>query len=63
MIAERLPEQASQILDRSKIVNFTYNAEKIQCYSGDTVASALFTGGRRIFGRSFKYYRPRGCSA
>ncbi len=29
------------------------------CY-GDTVASALYAGGVRIFSRSLKYHRPRG---
>src|SRR5262245_11279859 len=27
---------------------------------GDTVASALFRAGVRVFSRSFKYHRPRG---
>ena len=32
---------------------------------GDTVASALYRAGQRIFSRSFKYHRPRGllCAA
>ena len=28
--------------------------------SGDTVATAMFAHGVRIFGRSLKYHRPRG---
>ncbi len=29
-------------------------------YAGDTLASALLANGVRVFGRSFKYHRPRG---
>ena len=29
-------------------------------YAGDTLASAVMANGRRLFGRSFKYHRPRG---
>ncbi|MBI4563446.1 MAG: (2Fe-2S)-binding protein [Planctomycetes bacterium] len=42
-----------------------FNDEPIPARPDDTVASALFRHGRRIFGRSFKYHRPRGllCAA
>ena len=49
-----------QIINRNKIVNFEYNGKKISGYDCDTVGSALYSSGMRIFGRSFKYHRPRG---
>ena len=60
MITERLDERPGQSIDRSRTVKFTYNGNTLQCFQGDTVASALYSNGRRIFGRSFKYHRPRG---
>ena len=32
----------------------------MRAYEGDTIGSALFAAGRRVFSRSFKYHRPRG---
>ena len=29
-------------------------------FEGDTIASAAFAAGKRVFSRSFKYHRPRG---
>jgi sarcosine oxidase subunit alpha len=29
-------------------------------FAGDTVAAAVLANGQRVFGRSFKYHRPRG---
>ena len=37
-----------------------FEGKQISIESGDTVASALYRGGVRIFSRSFKYHRPRG---
>ncbi len=47
------------------MVTFTFAGTRIQAREGDTIASALYAAGRRIFSRSFKYHRPRGllCSA
>ena len=39
-------------------IRFNGKIEAIQ--DGDTVASALYRAGQRIFTRSFKYHRPRG---
>jgi sarcosine oxidase subunit alpha len=39
---------------------FQFDGKPIEARSGDTVASALYRAGRRIFTRSFKYHRPRG---
>ncbi len=47
-------------VDRSKRVSFTFDGKTLQGYQGDTVASAVLASGQRVFGRSFKYHRPRG---
>lgn len=60
MAGRRLPPAASQTIDRSKILTFRYNGREVECFEGDTIASALFANGQNIFGRSFKYHRPRG---
>jgi sarcosine oxidase subunit alpha len=46
-------------------VAFSYNGRTVAARPGDTVASALYRSGVRIFSRSFKYHRPRGllCAA
>jgi sarcosine oxidase, subunit alpha len=47
-------------IDRSKRVNFTFDGNAYQGFTGDTLASALLSAGETLFGRSFKYHRPRG---
>lgn len=47
-------------IDRSKPISFTFNGKRVDCFSGDTVASALLANGIHFVGRSFKYHRPRG---
>ena len=37
-----------------------FNGQPVPALAGDTVASALYRSGVRIFSRSFKYHRPRG---
>ncbi|TAL80926.1 MAG: sarcosine oxidase subunit alpha family protein [Beijerinckiaceae bacterium] len=54
----RLPE--SGLIDRSRRISFTFDGKPYRGYAGDTLASALLANGVRIFGRSFKYHRPRG---
>ncbi len=44
----------------SDAVTFEFNGKPVKTLVGDTVASALFRAGQRIFTRSFKYHRPRG---
>ena len=39
---------------------FEFDGKTVEARAGDTVASALYRAGRRIFTRSFKYHRPRG---
>lgn len=56
----RLAQRETEIIDRTKTVDFTFDGKPIQAYKGDTVASALYASGVRIFSRSFKYHRPRG---
>jgi len=46
--------------DNSDRFTFQFDGEAVEARSGDTVASALYRAGRRIFTRSFKYHRPRG---
>jgi sarcosine oxidase subunit alpha len=56
----RLPTQPGELIDRSKTVAFRYEDERVEAFAGDTIGSALFAAGRRVFSRSFKYHRPRG---
>jgi sarcosine oxidase subunit alpha len=48
------------LIDRSRPLAFTFNAERLTGYAGDSLASALLANGVRLIGRSFKYHRPRG---
>jgi sarcosine oxidase subunit alpha len=56
----RLPEQPGERIDRSRPVSFTFAGWKVTGFEGDTIASAAYAAGRRVFSRSFKYHRPRG---
>ncbi len=56
----RLPASPTQRVDRSKVLSFSYMSEPRQGFEGDTLATALYDQGIRIFSRSFKYHRPRG---
>lgn len=58
MTASRLPHGG--LIDRTKPVSFTWDGRNVSGFQGDTVASALLADGETIFGRSFKYHRPRG---
>lgn len=46
--------------DSTQKFTFQFDGQPVEALSGDTVASALYRAGRRIFTRSFKYHRPRG---
>jgi len=48
------------IIDRGRSVGFRFDGRDYGGFEGDTLASALLAGGVRLFGRSFKYHRPRG---
>jgi sarcosine oxidase subunit alpha len=56
----RLPAQPNELLDRERPVSFTFAGRPVAGFAGDTIGSALFASGRRVFSRSFKYHRPRG---
>jgi sarcosine oxidase subunit alpha len=56
----RLPAQPDERIDRSRPVTFTFAGASVPAFEGDTLGSALYAAGRRIFARSFKYHRPRG---
>ena len=56
----RLDPRDGERIDRSKAVSFTFAGWKVTGYEGDTIASAAFAAGKRVFSRSFKYHRPRG---
>jgi methylglutamate dehydrogenase subunit C len=47
-------------LDRARQVSFSFDGQTFHGYAGDTLASALLANGVTLFGRSFKYHRPRG---
>jgi sarcosine oxidase, subunit alpha len=55
----RLPTGGSRI-DRSKAVSFTFDGKDMRGLAGDTLAAAVMANGQKVFGRSFKYHRPRG---
>jgi sarcosine oxidase subunit alpha len=56
----RLPAHPGQRIDRSRSIAFTFAGRPYTGLAGDTVGSALYAAGVRIFSRSFKYHRPRG---
>ncbi len=56
----RLEQQPAERIDRSKKVKFSFDGKSVEGFEGDTIASALYAQGQRIFSRSFKYHRPRG---
>ncbi|MBS1678476.1 MAG: (2Fe-2S)-binding protein [Actinobacteria bacterium] len=58
----RLPRRDGETIDRDDRRTFTFDGKEVQAYAGDTIGSALYANGQRIFTRSFKYHRPRGLS-
>jgi sarcosine oxidase subunit alpha len=56
----RLPPQRGERIDRDRPVSFALAGWKITGFEGDTLGSAAFAAGKRVFSRSFKYHRPRG---
>lgn len=57
---ERLPFSPSHRINRERELSFTYQGHSLKGLAGDTIATALFANGERIFSRSLKYHRPRG---
>ncbi len=48
------------LIDRSRLLRFSFDGRSLTGHPGDTLASALLANGARLVGRSFKYHRPRG---
>ncbi len=61
MSGYRLP--AGGRIDRNAPIRFRFDGKDYQGFAGDTLASALVASGVTVFGRSFKYHRPRGLLA
>ena len=47
-------------IDRARKVTFSFDGKDVSGFAGDTLASAVMASGQKVFGRSFKYHRPRG---
>jgi sarcosine oxidase subunit alpha len=56
----RLPPRPSELIDRSSRVVFTVDDLAVGGHPGDTLGSAMYAAGHRLYSRSFKYHRPRG---
>jgi sarcosine oxidase subunit alpha len=48
------------LIDRSRVVSFSFDGKAYTGLDGDTLASALLANDVALVGRSFKYHRPRG---
>jgi len=59
-MSERLVKKPCEVVNRSRPVTLYYHGQAIQCFEGDTVATALYAAGFRDLASSFKYHRPRG---
>ena len=57
---KRLEKLPTFRIDAAKTIAFRYKNKTFEGVSGDTVATALYANGIRIFSRSLKYHRPRG---
>lgn len=51
------------LIDRTRTIHFSFDGKQYSGHPGDTLASALLANGVTLFGRSFKYHRPRGVFA
>ncbi|MGC8469165.1 MAG: 2Fe-2S iron-sulfur cluster-binding protein, partial [Acetobacteraceae bacterium] len=51
---------AGGLIERDRQISFRFDRSHFVAHPGDTLASALLANGVRLFGRSFKYHRPRG---
>ena len=58
MSSQRLPSGGR--INRGRPLEFFFNGRCYEGFEGDTLASGLLANGIRLFGRSFKYHRPRG---
>jgi sarcosine oxidase subunit alpha len=56
----RLNQLPTLRITPSEKLSLNYRGKNVQGVAGDTVATALFANGVRVFARSLKYHRPRG---
>ena len=56
----RLPPAPTQRIKPDSNLEFQYHGRRMTGCEGDSVASAMYNNGVRIFSRSLKYHRPRG---
>jgi sarcosine oxidase subunit alpha len=56
----RLEKLPTFRIDTAQTIAFKYKNKTFEGVGGDTVATALYANGIRIFSRSVKYHRPRG---
>ena len=56
----RLKQLPTMRIDPGEKCPCTTGKKRLNGVAGDSVATALFANGVRIFGRSLKYHRPRG---
>ena len=56
----RLEPRPSELIDRTKGIEFQFDGRTVRAHQGDTVASALYASGTTTFSRGFKYHRRRG---
>ena len=57
---ERLDNLPTLRVNPDVKIPFTYRAKRYNGMAGDSIATALYANGIRIFSRSLKYHRPRG---
>ena len=55
-VTRRLPCPDEQ---RGEAVDVLLEGAPVRAFSGESIAAALFAGGRRVLSRSLKYHRPR----
>jgi sarcosine oxidase subunit alpha len=60
MTAQPFRLRSGGLIDRTRTLSFRFDGKAYVGHPGDTLASALLANGVRLFGRSFKYHRPRG---
>ena len=55
--------RGGRLLDKGRVLHFSFNGKRLKGHPGDTLASALLANDQMLVGRSFKYHRPRGIVA
>lgn len=57
---KQMPKHTQKLIQPANPITFKFQGKRYSGFEGDTIASALFRAGVRVFSRSFKYHRPRG---